>query len=137
MKLSLPKMFFNRHNTHFWRDKNPQLIRDPYFQKNCSLSVYRAIKLSTILWLYIYDANLNGEGYCNIQENIVKVAQCAIYQLKMQNMTGTSRMVHHLKIAGVLAYYSINYFMIGGLPIMGLYLWPTRSPELFPRDYYV
>lgn len=52
---------FNRHNSHYWADNNPVLVRETYFQDAWSFNVFCAIRNSEIICTYIYDENLNGE----------------------------------------------------------------------------
>lgn len=127
---------FNWHNSHYRSPENLFLARETHFQESWSFNVHCAIKHDRIFSLHIYEENLTGNGYVNLLTNII--------ESEMDNLP--------------LNIYSETWYQHDGAPAHGTnevctalnrifddrwlgnngpHLWPPRSPDLIPLDFFL
>lgn len=145
---------FNRHNSHFWASENPRDIRLGGFQESWAFNAYCAIKNSSVLVVKFYEENLNGlqigiifrspihefiflgERYREILANEI---QQGLDNMPINEATrcfyqhdGAPPHNGHL-VNNVLAQMFEDRYIANNGP----YLWPPRSPDLTPLDFFL
>lgn len=127
---------YNRHNSHFWSEENPHVVRESNFQDLWKFNVFCGIKNDSVIWYHFYNENLNGERYVEILNNVVgpvvrnmpeREALTAFYQ-----MDGAPP--HNTRIVGETLDQMFEDRWIAN---NGPFLWPPRSPDLNPLDFFV
>lgn len=125
----------NRHNLHIWSHENPFAIRPYNYQQKFSFNVF-AMLMNHRVYYFIYDENLNGERYLSILRNQVHnflqtLPQAELetcwYQLDGAPAHCTAAVGHQLE----------QMFEDRWIRRLGPWLWPARSPDLTPLDFYL
>lgn len=60
---------FNSHNTHFWSNENPRVVRRTNFQHRFSFNVWAGIIGDTLIGPFILPNRLNANSYLNFLSN--------------------------------------------------------------------
>lgn len=125
----------NRRNLHIWSHENPFAIRPKNSQQKFSFNVF-AMLMNHRVFYFIYDQNLNSAKYVdilriqvqNFLENIplADLANCW-YQLDGAPAHCTVAVDHELN----------QMFQDRWIRRLGPWLWPARSPDLTPPDFYL
>ena len=127
---------YNKHNSHFWSQENPHVVRETNFQESWKFNVFCAIKNDSVFCYHFYNENLNGERYVDLLSNVVmrvvsnmpeREANMAFYQ-----MDGAPP--HNTRIVGETL---DQMFQDRWIANNGPFLWPPRSPDLNPLDFFV
>lgn len=127
---------FNRHNSYYWCDQNPCLTREVHFQDEWSFNVFCALKNEKILCFHIYQENLNSDRYLEILRNIVVPATenppLQEYGAMYYQQDGAP--AHNARIISEFLDATFPGNWIGNREP---YLWPARSPDLSPLDFFL
>lgn len=126
---------FNRRNRHFWARQNPNLIVEVEHQIQFSINVFCLLMDNKVQW-YLYDENLNGERYSDIVTNVVanflddlplRAIPNVWYQMDGAPAHNAAAVERQLR----------NLFEDRWWGNRGPWLWPARSPDLTPLDFYL
>jgi hypothetical protein len=130
---------FNSHNTHIWSEENPHQIRERGFQQRFSINVWAGTSIigNRLIRPHILPPHLNGEGYLNF----------------LQNELSDFWMTCRCKFGGICGRYlhdgapahsarGVKNWLDANLENRwigrnGPVLWPARSPELNPCDFFL
>lgn len=126
---------FNRRNHHIWANENPHAIRERGFQQTFSFNVFCLLKDNKLCY-HIYDGTLTSQRYMEILRTIVsdflddlplqEYGRCW-YQLDGAPPHCTR------EVSNVLD----DMFEDRWIRRRGPWLWPARSPDLTPLDFYL
>lgn len=126
----------NFHNLHMWASENPHLIRESSFQQRFSVNVWAGIIGNTFIGPVILPNRLNSSSYLNHLEVMVDIIADEV-PLNVRN----NLIFQH---DGAPAHYGriIKDWLDQNYPGRwigrnGPILWPARSPDLTPLDFYV
>lgn len=127
---------FNRRNTVFWADENPFLAREVRHQIKWGFNVWIGIIGGHIVGPVFYNDNLNAARYLDMLQT--DVAEC-IMELPLgtvQNMffQQDGAPPHNAQIVSDFLNNEYGGSWIGN---RGPILWPARSPDLTPLDFFV
>lgn len=128
----------NFHNLHYWADKgdNPQMKKQTSFQNKFSVNVWMGVIAGHVIGPHYLPDNLNGDAYLDFLQNDLPPL--------LENLPINLR--HHIIFQndGCPAHYrlTVRQFLDRTYPDRwigrsGPILWPARSPDLTPVDYYV
>lgn len=126
---------FNRRNRHFYARENPHMVLEVENQRKFSLNVF-CMLMDNRFWYFIYNENLNGDRYIDIIRNVVeefvddlplRVADSCWYQMDGAPAHSTRAVDEKLT----------ELFRDRWWGNKGPRLWPPRSPDLTPVDYYL
>lgn len=126
----------NRHNTHYWSRQNPLLVLEGQDQVRFSINCWCAMKNNRILAVHFYEGNLNGDRYRGILENVLLNAiedlplnrrMNVIYQHDGAPAHNSDQVVQFLN----------THFPNQWMGTHGPILWPARSPDLTPLDFFL
>lgn len=127
---------YNRHNSHFWSNANPHMVRRRQFQEKWHFNVFCAIKDRRVLFLRFYEENLNGDNYLNILREMVEVIDdtMPIREALKAWFQQDGAPPHNNRLVDN---FLENTFDGKWLGYQGPYKWPPRSPDLTPLDYFI
>lgn len=127
---------FNVHNTHIWSDENPHAIRESHHQQKFSVNVWAGIIDNILVGPYILPNRLNGPEYLRFLREVLpdllddvplQTLQRMWYLLDGAPAHYAREVVTHLNVAYPDRWIGRN----------GPVLWPPRSPDLTPCDYFL
>lgn len=126
----------NRHNMHYWSDRNPHWMREVDRQNRWSVNVWCGIVNGRIIGPHIFDGVLTGEIYLNFLEFHLPVL--------LEDIPLQTRINMWFQHDGCPAHYSNNVrnFLNRQFPDSwigrgSLFGWPARSPDLTSLDFYL
>ena len=125
----------NRHNCHYWSPVNPYWYRQVLNQHRWSLHVWVGICNGQIIGPHFFERTINGEMYLDFLQNH--------FPGYLEDIPINVRQRMWFQQDGAPAHYSRrvrrflnqqyqNRWISRGVPV----LWPPRSPDLNPLDYY-
>lgn len=125
----------NHRNRHYWATDNPHMTQPRNFQEKFSLNVFCLLMCDQVRF-HIYDSNLTCSGYVNILRTVVKpfannlpdnISSTCWYQMDGAPAHST-----------ILVYQQLDdMFSDRWMGRNGPWLWPPRSPDLTPCDFYL
>lgn len=126
---------FNRHNSHYWAQQNPFVTRERCFQIKFSFNVFALLSDNKVSYC-IYDDNLTSNQYLRILQTTVadfldtlplnRYNSCW-YQLDGAPAHSSTEVRSYLN----------EVFGERWIGRGGTYVWPPRSPDLTPLDFYL
>lgn len=126
----------NRHNCHYWSPVNPHWMRETAFQEVWGINVWCALFNGHLIGPYFYQGTLTGERYLNFLQND--------FPLLLQNIPIAERATMWLQQDGAPPHFSqqvTNYinliFPRRWIGRNGVILWPARSPDITPLDFFL
>lgn len=130
------KGMFNRKNNHYWSQKNPLDFVETCPQQRFSINCWCALLGSKVLAIHFYDGNLNGPRYIEFLSEAL--ADCLedfpLAQRQQLYFQHDGAPPHNSgPVADLLQLYFPNKWIGNNGPIM----WPARSPDLTPLDFFV
>lgn len=127
---------YNRHNSHFWSNHNPELTRETQFQHKWQFNVFCAIKDNNVFFFKFYDDNLTSELYLNILQQMVEAAveTMPVREAAEAWFQQDGAPPHNGRL---IDNFLENEFDGKWLGNQGPYKWPPRSPDLTPLDYFI
>jgi hypothetical protein len=102
---------FNAHNTHIWSEENLHQIRERGFQQRFSINMWAGIIGNRLIGLHVLPPHLNGEEYLIFLQNELSDLLDDVPLRVRRDMWCTGR--------------------------NGPGLWPARSPDLNPCDFFM
>lgn len=128
---------FNRHNERYWSIENPHQFQERRPQIRFSLNVWVGLLGDTIIGPYIYEETLNADRYLNflrtfltdfIDDNVPLHRLNAIWFQQDGAPPHNAR-----KVGECLSEMFPNHVIANN----GDVLWPARSPDMSPLDYFL
>lgn len=127
---------FNTHNEHSWAAENPRCVKQTNVQYKFKINVWAGIIGNHLIGPHIFEDSLNGERYVSFLENELPLLlediplnsrRCLVYQHDgaPPHVTLPVRQFLNRKF---------GHRWIGRF---GPILWPARSPDLTPLDFYL
>jgi hypothetical protein len=128
---------FNSHNTHIWSEENPHQIRERGLQQRFSINVWAGIIGNRLIGPHVLPPHLNGEGYLNfLQNELSDLLDDVPLQVRRDMWYLHDGAPAHSASRGVKNWLDANLEnrWIGR---NGPVLWPARSPDLNPCDFFL
>lgn len=126
----------NFHNNHVWCDENPHEIVEDRFQHQFSLNVWLGIVGDCLIGPVFLPGRLTGEVYRNFLENtlpgFLEDVPLAIRDAMWYMHDGAP--AHFSQVARDFLTQAYGNRWIGR---GGPHLWPARSPDLNPLDFFL
>lgn len=126
----------NIHNNHVWSQENPHATVETRFQHNFSVNVWAGIIDDYLIGPYFLPQRLNGETYCHFLINELPALLEEVPLAIRQNMW----FMHD----GAPPHFALNVreFLNDSFPGRwigrgGPRLWPPRSPDHNPLDFFL
>lgn len=127
---------FNFHNTHCWAEENPHLIHQSRHQRKFSVNVWAGIIGDHLIGPYFFEGALTGQFYANFLEH-------ELPQL-LENVPLNVRQRMWFMHDGAPPHFSVvarntlnEIFPNRWIGRGGQWIWPARSPDLNPLDFYL
>lgn len=127
--------YFNMHNLHSWQLSNPHLMREQRSQYQFKINYWTGILNGKIIGPFELPGNLSGQSYLNFLQNDLPNL--------MEDVPEEVRQSHWLQNDGCPAHYAANVrvYLNATYPNkwigrLGPILWPPRSPDLNPLDFF-
>lgn len=127
---------FNRHNEHYWSDRNPHRTVDVRTQGRFGFSVWCALRGNRVLTYHIYQENLNGQRYYEIlNQKIIEefMDNLPLIEARNQYFQQDGAPPHNIRTVSELLNTNFGNNWIGS---NGPVRWPPRSPDLTPLDFF-
>jgi hypothetical protein len=127
---------FSTHNTHIWSEENPHQIRERGFQQRFSINVWAGIIGNRLIGPHVLPPHLNGEGYLNFLQNQLSDLLDDVPLQVRRDMWYLHDGAPAHSARGVKNWLDANLEnrWIGR---NGPVLWPARSPDLNPCDFFL
>lgn len=127
--------FPNRHNLHYYSDRNPRILRTVDTQHKWSINVWGGIIGENVIGPYFFNGHLNGGIYLDfLRDTLPRL---------LQNLPEAVRQVMWIQHDGAPAHYSRqvrdylnNVFPDKWIGRNGPVQWPPRSPDLTSLDFF-
>lgn len=127
---------FNSRNTHIWSDENPHAFRENHFQEKFSLNVWAGIVGDRLVGPFILPPRLNGIEYLqflnNTLDELLEDVPLAVRRDMWFLHDGAP--AHYF---GEVRTWLDNNFPEKWIGRNGPVLWPARSPDLNPCDFFL
>lgn len=126
----------NFHNTHVWADENPHAVMESGHQTRFSLNIWMGIVGDMFLGPVVLPNRLTGAAYLNFLQN----SMCDL----LDDIPLDQRQQMWFQHDGAPAHFSIpvrehlhQTFPHRWIGRGGPVLWPARSPDLNPLDFFL
>ncbi|GBP81365.1 hypothetical protein EVAR_6223_1 [Eumeta japonica] len=123
------------HNLHSWALENPHLHREDRFQYQFKINLWSGIYDGKVIGPFELPENLNGANYLHFLQNDLPVL--------LEDLNLAQRVTMWYQNDGCPAHYDTrvrdhlnNIFPARWIGRLGPILWPPRSPDLNPLDFY-
>lgn len=127
---------FNSHNAHTWAAENPHVVKPTHMQRRFSVNVWAGIVGRRLIGPHIFDGSLNGQMYLAFLREQLPVLLEAVPEEARNNLFYQHDGAPPHATIAVREYLNQAYpeRWIGRY---GFVLWPPRSPDLTPLDFYL
>lgn len=123
---------FNTHNIHHWADENPHEYREYGHQRRFSINVWLGIINHRVVGPIYLPNRLNADEYLNVLEQVIDEMPLQIRHEMLYMHDGAP--AHFARnVREWLDEHLPNRWIGRGGPI----LWPARSPDFNPLDFFV
>lgn len=126
----------NTRNSHTWSDENPHVAKTTHFQHEFSVNVWCGIIGDHLLGPYELPTRLNAESYLNFLEHVLPTL--------LENIPLNLRLSLWFMHDGAPAHYGQNVRNYLNNCFSGRWIgrgsdhiWPPRSPDLNPLDFFL
>lgn len=125
---------FNRKNSHVWSQGNSRAVEEIQFQGRRSINVWCGI-LDTRIYFILYEGSLTGRRYLEFLQNQVDdiLSNIPLNQLWRVIWQQDGAPCHNTQ--EVTNHLNTNFAEWIGR--RGTILWPPRSPDLTPLDFFL
>lgn len=127
--------YLNLHNLHSWQLENPRLMREDRSQYQFKINYWTGILNGEIIGPFELPGNLTGQSYLEFLENDLPNL--------LREVPEELRQGHWLQNDGCPAHYAVpvRAYLNRTYPgrwigRLGPILWPPRSPDLNPLDFF-
>lgn len=127
--------YFNMHNLHSWQLSNPRLMREDRSQYQFKINYWTGILNGKIIGPFELPGNLSGQSYLQfLQNDLPNLLEEVPEEVRENHWLQNDGCPAHYATQ-VRAYLNATYEnrWIGRL---GPILWPPRSPDLNPLDFF-
>ena len=125
----------NSHNLHFWADENPHAIIQNKHQQRFMVNVWAGIIGNNLIGPFVFEERLNGEIYLQfLQQNLNNLLEDVPLDRRMQMWYMHDGAPPHFN--RLVRQHLTNVFGPRWIGRGGPVLWPPRSPDLNPLDFY-
>jgi hypothetical protein len=125
----------NFHNSHYWEEENPHVVRRTNFQQRFSINLWAGIIHDTLIGPIEIPQRLNSNLYLNLlQENLPQILDDLPLNLR-RNMFFQHDGAPAHSGRNVLNFLNEN-FAGRWIGRHGPVAWPPRSPDLTPLDFF-
>lgn len=125
----------NSHNLHFWNDENPHAIIQNKHQQRFMVNVWAGIIGSNLIGPFVLEERLNGQIYLQfLQQNLNNLLDDVPIDRRMQMWYMHDGAPPHFN--RIVRQHLTNVFGPRWIGRGGPVLWPPRSPDLNPLDFY-
>lgn len=127
---------FNRHNVHWWAQENPRVSRQLRHQIRFSFNVWCGILGTRIIGPIIFHGNLTSERYFQLLNEQVEnyLDNIPLNELPPMWFQQDGAPAHN---ANIITNYLNNVFNNQWIGNRGPILWPARSPDITPLDFFI
>lgn len=126
----------NRHNFHYYSDKNPNVFRTMDYQHRWSVNVWGGIVGQHVVGPYFFDGHLNGAMFLDFISNHLPEL--------LENIPLHIRQRLWLQLDGAPAHFQVNVrnelnrrYPNRWIGRGGPQNWPARSPDLTSPDFFL
>lgn len=127
---------FNSQNTHIWSDENPHAVRERRFQRQFSINVWAGVLGNQLIGPHILPNRLTGATYLDFLQNIFTDLLDDVPVERRRDMwfLHDGAPPHYARI---VANWLNDNFTEKWIGRNGPVLWPPRSPDLNPCDFFL
>ena len=125
--------FVNKHNCHYWADSNPHKIIHK-IQNKQKLTVWCGISSSRLVGPFIIRETMNGDRYLHMLQTQVW-PEVSTWENAENIILMQDGAPPHFKTE--VRNWLDNTFPDRWIGRAGPHLWPARSPDLTPCDYFL
>lgn len=127
---------FNRYNSYSWAQQNPHVIVERRHQGRFGFSVWAGIYRGRIVGPFIYDGALTSARYLQILQDYIDPLLDEIPLVHRQNVffQHDGAPPHN---AAIVNNFLTETFGNNWLANQGPNLWPARSPDMTPMDFFL
>lgn len=129
---------FNTHNSHFYAEENPFVVREHNYQHTFKVNVWAATMGNRFIGFFILPGNLNGDMYLNFLENqLFQILDDVPIEMR-NNMIfmHDGAPPHFTRAVRMWLHQKFPNRWIGRGADAPIH-WPARSPDLNPLDFTV
>ena len=127
---------FNTRNYHTWSEENPHITRAKHFQREFSINVWCGIVGDFLLGPYEIPSRLNGESYLYFLENVLPTLLEDIH-LNLRTNLWFMHDGFPVHFERNVRNYLNNQFLQRWIGRGSDHIWPPRSPDLNPLDFFI
>lgn len=131
--------YVNRHNCRYWCQENPHEIREAHTQRPQKRNVWGGILANEIIGPFFIDGNLDGPKYLLLLHNQIVPTMRA--SATRQNIPWADVVFQQdgapAHASRMVRDYLDIVFPNRWIGRLGPMLWPPRSPDLTPLDYFL
>lgn len=125
----------NRHNCHYWSPVNPHWYRQVLYQHRWTLHVWVGICHGEIIGPHFFEHTISGASYLQfLHDHLPEYLENIPLNIRQRcwfQQDGAPAHFHHNVRTFLDEHYSNRWIGRGG-PV----LWPSRSPDLNPLDFF-
>lgn len=126
----------NRHNMHYWSDRNPRWTRERNFQVKYKVNVWIGILGGRLIGPHFFETNLNSVMYLDFLRNDLPTY---LEEVRLQDRRNIwfhqdGAPPHN---ANIVSDYLNTMFGNQWIGNSGPLRWPARSPDLNPLDFFL
>lgn len=128
---------FNRHNEVLWRQENPHLMQEVRPQRQFGFNVWCGLVDNKLIGPVIYNQNLNGQRYLQHLQNDIQDALDELPLDQLRNIRWFQQDGAPAHNSRAVREYLDEQFPGRWIGNTGPVLWPARSPDLTPLDFFL
>ena len=123
-----PVGYVNSQNSRIWASENPNAIHEesPHLEK---IAVWREMCRRRIIGPIFFDATITTAAYMEIFNTIVNQLNDRELSIGYFQQDGATSHTSHASMAEIQSFFGERVISKG--------LWPPRSPDLTPPDYFL
>lgn len=126
----------NRHNCHYWSQENPKWMRETNFQTIWGINVWCGLFNGRLIGPYFYEGTLTGQRYLDFLQNTLPELLEDIPLNERQTMWWQQDGASPHFFEQVREYLD-NTFPGKWIGRNGAIVWPPRSPDITPLDFFL
>ncbi|RLU16752.1 hypothetical protein DMN91_010820 [Ooceraea biroi] len=121
---------------HYWAPENPHWMREIDHQRRWSINVWCGILGNQVIGPYFIEGQLTGQKYATF---ITEILPALLENVPLNIRLGMWYMhdgcpAHYARVSREALHRQFPHRWIGR---DGEFLWPPRSPDLTPMDYFL
>lgn len=126
----------NRHNCHYWSAENPGWVREAHFQNVWGTNVWCGLFNGHLIGPYFYDGTLTGDSYLDFLGNSLLdlLEDIPLQQIRTMWWQQDGAPPH---FARQVTEHLDEVYRGRWIGRNGPILWPPRSPDITPLDFFL